>query len=1465
MQMTHDRTESPIPADSSAMTVGLLVLERERDAWAAIRGFVYQVDQSIDRWLDLDEHGALQLEAGEDIDYVSGALSGDVAAIDRLLEQVKHRETNVTLRSTASREAVANFFEHRRLNPTVNLAFRFTTTARIGRERDTPLPGKMPGIHAWRGIQQLLFQGEEREVILDGIRHLLTGAKAPPEYPDAAWERFQSWLKTAPANDFEAFIKEFEWAVASTESPSLAKRIGERLKTLGHAVDDAAGQRIYEHLFVYVFRLLSSHGVKQLTRSDLVRAVGAGSAQDSFLVGQLHHLHARLSSQVETLERTVGVITTEIAEVVTGLASISARVLRTELGIPAGSTIIDIKRLAPPLTEPPEAPYSSPRSGTLNRLIPPNSPVPSVVALYGAQASGKSQLALRLARRLGERRVWIPFLGTAQDRAAERLVGAALAATGESTPTSEAWVELCDALVTKVDVVVLDDIPWFRPGDDFGTRLTVLMDAAARRSGHIITTSVGRLSALSAVVGHHGLLNELVPSLSVGEVIDVMRARGAADKVGMDTVAHLIHGVTFGHPVLVQAVAEYLGRQSWSVSDDTLHALFGKRYAHAVDDETISALLQSVSDSDTRMLLYRLTIADLEFERNDVDVVAAAPPPIDRSAERFSTVLGPWVEATGAGRYRVSQLVRTLGPVEVSAETQRVCHADLGRRILGRQQLSETDALSAIAHFSAAHEFDETAGVMIQGLHALMQAERVPSQVARLWSGLVVPQAARSPLRLQAFALQAVVAKKSGIDTAAALRGAEEILLDDAALPSWAVFAAGLTIAIAFAVDDAVIAAPFMARALSEWPNIPADMRDSLTAPRLSPSLGVHVLALLVGAGVHDAAGLTAWLDALEALPGDIRESALGSPLAREVADVVFGRIAMNEWNVPARERQWGAAANVLAEAATRARGINARALEGGATGCEISCRFEAGERIAAIVAGATASVNHLSGHPEAVFLVAKHVGLGAYDRGDRVIALEWLGIAARQEGGASATDRVHVHIRLSDVLMGADSAAAVAHAERAIDAARNDRPVFKELAELSEAVAPRGSEFSTLVIQTLAELSTAKWLSGDRIGSACTIGDVIDRLLNAPRDDDEWRALFARVGHASGYAVAVLETGNAPENADGSPYLPPYLGMFIRPADRAIAALYNPEKFHMLSIHAMMLAELAGDDERAVRWASRAADGLKSAGLWIAAVIPLERLVRDAIERDAYAEAFAYGEDMLTAFWTQRGTATEQVPLFSPIPAPPATNSIDIAADRRNFDAQVIDHVLLPTIIRLVTVYRGDPELARSLAADVRDICLHLRTELDGSELWDKAATVITDAFIAAVGARQLIVLGGELAADDERTLRGITYFVASFRPNTDLRDALHLQLNVAEYITSKLALGARTNERIAVPLLESSWRERFENARFRFQAPRLVETELQDAASLDPISRLKTVLKSIARGLEVSIQPGVRDWINK
>ena len=120
---------------------------RSRDARATIQGYVYQVDLTIQRWLNLESHQILELECGEDINIVSQSLkTTNSDEQERLLEQVKHREEKITLKNSAAVSMIACAIKHLKTNPNSNLFFRYTTNAEATRERLSPIPDNTPGI-----------------------------------------------------------------------------------------------------------------------------------------------------------------------------------------------------------------------------------------------------------------------------------------------------------------------------------------------------------------------------------------------------------------------------------------------------------------------------------------------------------------------------------------------------------------------------------------------------------------------------------------------------------------------------------------------------------------------------------------------------------------------------------------------------------------------------------------------------------------------------------------------------------------------------------------------------------------------------------------------------------------------------------------------------------------------------------------------------------------------------------------------------------------------------------------------------------------------------------------------------------------------------------------------------------------------------------------------------------------------
>lgn len=278
-------------------------ITRDRDAWSVIRGFVYQVELTIDRWLSLRPDQVLELERGEDVDTIQRAMTSAGEEQARLLEQIKVRENNLTLRSDAARASLASFFEHYQANPTSNLSFRYVTNARIGTERDSPAPGGTPLILLWEQIRNgSLEEGQESDY-LRILRGFLASTSKPADLNQETWDSFIDFVRNAPDGDALRLVKSVEWVTDQADTADVTEQLQQHIASK-YSMPSEQADDVLSRLFLYVFKRLSLPGIKRLTHEELARqiALPALNAADHALLNQLSLFIKDLGRRVETLE-----------------------------------------------------------------------------------------------------------------------------------------------------------------------------------------------------------------------------------------------------------------------------------------------------------------------------------------------------------------------------------------------------------------------------------------------------------------------------------------------------------------------------------------------------------------------------------------------------------------------------------------------------------------------------------------------------------------------------------------------------------------------------------------------------------------------------------------------------------------------------------------------------------------------------------------------------------------------------------------------------------------------------------------------------------------------------------------------------------------------------------------------------------------------------------------------------------
>jgi hypothetical protein len=239
---------------------------KNRDAWGAIRGFVYQVELTIEKWINLKEDEILELEKGEDIDVVRNHIEN---VEERELGQVKYRQDNLTINSKSFIEAFANFIIHIKNNPNHKLSLHYITNAKIVCEKPAIFSQNkksIPALEVWEEFQRFKLEYDEYN-----FRKLLNVVKLNISKLGLSDTEIQICLEAIEQNSI--FLNLVKQTIISSEKASidnLAQNIKNQIK---NSYEGQNKDSIYYTLFAYVFKVLSKKGRKFLDKSQLLELV----------------------------------------------------------------------------------------------------------------------------------------------------------------------------------------------------------------------------------------------------------------------------------------------------------------------------------------------------------------------------------------------------------------------------------------------------------------------------------------------------------------------------------------------------------------------------------------------------------------------------------------------------------------------------------------------------------------------------------------------------------------------------------------------------------------------------------------------------------------------------------------------------------------------------------------------------------------------------------------------------------------------------------------------------------------------------------------------------------------------------------------------------------------------------------------------------------------------------------------
>jgi hypothetical protein len=1079
------------------------------------------------------------------------------------------------------------------------------------------------------------------------------------------------------------------------------------------------------------------------------------------------------------------------------------------------------------------------------------------LAIQGAASTGKTILVRLVAERLGGRVCWIDFTDLDDEGGAERLEQACAILAGCEPPTRrEGWYRSACAALGERAVLVFARLPDLAVAPQLLSRIAPLVKECERSGVRVLSSSLSPLP-LGARTELGGSVVEVPAApLRDEEAGEVLAAYGAPAPIATEH-AGLVNQLAKRHPFLLVAACQYLQRRNWALGQDEVLELLGGAHTADFGVELYRKLQSTVSDADSRELLYRLTVAGRQFLREQLEALAAVPQPIRRAAERLPELMNSWVERVEEGKWVVSPLSERLAADYLDGATKRRCHDSLGELVVRRGLMNQRDAYEAVVHFREAGEWGKAGSILMLILHEAwrVRADLRGEQILTLWVGVPLPVEMDLNLRLVIRGLQVALFHRMGRPLGFLVSDLDSLLAQADGRHRL-----GVAGAASYSVVEVARALP---RESNRWIRrllqVSADRRgdgggrrgrrEKRAAPDLSPGFPLHLLVRLLIGGLETAEHVHDWLDTVSLLPGEQRRIAFQGPDARVACIVVGDQLGATELAKPKEQRNWPAVVTALDGLATRAKELSLEGLWAAFIRAKIIAQAEFSKDVDGAQATATAALSAALSDPGARFLICGAMGrqhVLARRYGD---ARFWLQLALQKDASSVfqhermlvvlAASHVFGLKKPSDGVEYARQAVAVAEANRFIPAIERAR-AFAELA----------------VAEFEASGAQAAFASWDR---------AAEYLFAARGGGDDWKDLAVIFGHAGQYLWRMAETGEPPKvTRDGDPYAPPARGMFMT-SNPARVGFFNARSEGSLWRLVAAYADAVGAGERASVWKTRAVAVATEQGFTPLLVEAARDAVPLMLRKKRFAQAIAEARKAgaaLVVYMREKDAGRD--PMRADLDVVDAAGRLS-AEDRRTAEDFGAVMGLVPAVLSVATlaIKDGTREQARQKASEIAAACRAVAPGSCAPDLWATLADAVERAYVHGDDNEEILRWRQTLPQPFPSSLAAVSLVAAAAQATP--QQAIASLLPAMPELCKLYPPSSSVYREILLPFVDAYWTDAFENRRFQFGNAVVVEHLLPGAKATPEPERASAIFRAVHTGFKFRerLPEAIRHWL--
>lgn len=1149
-----------------------------RDAWSTLRGFVYQVDLTILRWLNLGDNEVLELEKGEDVDIVSVDLHKN--EISRELEQIKYREATFSLNTEDTLEILFNFYLHKKNNPNQTILFRFVSNIGYNMERRQIYKNGKKGIELWIELFNLSTIPETDERYLAIKKHLLKKVSAKIEVLStlttddgklihSQWLDFFNYIDDD--DKLTGFIKSFEWSLSNDNDVVISNTIIDTIVDKKLIVCGENSEILYSRLFLFVFKLLTKRGLKSLNSEELkIQAtLPELNGNDQLIIDFINYFLKNADERLSELEDKVEINSSQILE------------LNSSVELLKNSDTVFEYRLSNLSITPVEiiknASLREKKVEDITQLFNKY----SWINFQGINGTGKTQLASLIYKKF-DNHFWLELSAHNQDNEKTALLIETFLSQISGVPIindRESWIKAVINSIPANILIVFNDLPNIERNSQLNELLVLFSNNITSSGIKILTTSNYNIPSIIIQSLDDDFFTEYYDFIfDEEEIIECLVNNNANPEV--IKYVNLISIISEGNPQLINAIIYKLKSINWEKdSIELLEVLLKKEFTSEILSDSQKTIKKFISDEKSKELLYRLSLIPWDFKMQEVLSVCEVSEKILHPNEKLQDLINIWIQEN-KDSFQISPLIYNIGVDNLSIEVFENVHIALAKSIISTKTVNQISAYRSVSSFIKGKDFDN-AGVVLLKVYFSAKTKEEAKYLSdwgylSYWVENDIPQEMniilKSYIRCEQIRLFNLLDKETTIlfDSLENYSQVQSLSISDAII---------IKIFLLSNSTNADLSQYWfhLEFIINNYIKLDKPFTEIINIDLISGLLWLPVTKLV------SQKDISAWLNFIEQLSESTNDDFFSSEYAPSALKIISGKIVNSQNSIPIEERNWGIIVDQLDFLISYFEKNKFDVLLATVMSDKVALEFQ----IFKNPINAENSIIKLS--KELTSDIAKYIlfdvigKLFYYEKNLPKSSL-WLQKALDFNCTSQSS--------FVDTLIYAASSISNENKEMALEFCLKANELAQLNLELSELD----------YIQILGELAIAYWLNGNNNQSFLTFENIVERLFKIKEEnrDTNWIRLFSWTGHSLGYIAASVTKDRVPEKvSDGGDYTIPYQGIFTfntkdlsdiylvknNPLILANLAIFaeginNIEKAYTLSLKAFDLARRNGDDQ---------------------------------------------------------------------------------------------------------------------------------------------------------------------------------------------------------------------------------------------------------------------------------------------